>query len=336
MTATGQFMGSVSNRLGYSRNGISGIATGDSFQGSGFWIQELGSNISQDTRKGIAGYSANIFGTAIGVDTQIDNNYRVGLAAGYGLANVNSKTPGSPKDDIDSFNVALYGSYDSLNICESRQQRLDTKDKGDLLVREGAWYVDTMFGFTQNNIDSKREIWLTPTTARIATADHHSQQYSTKVEAGYTFMFARTADLEITPFASLGYNYLRMNDYKEKGAGALNLNVDGDGFHELLQTLGTKFGYPIVSKKLGTFIPSVKAAWTFDYIGDRFETTSSFSGGGPAFNTRGAKPARNGLLMGAELAFLTHGNWTMTGNWDWELKDEYSSHTYYGTVRFDF
>jgi outer membrane autotransporter protein len=333
---TGQFLGSISNRLGYRRSGLSGVATGDMFQGTGVWIQSLGSHIQQDERKGIQGYQANVFGTSVGVDQLIDRNYRVGAAFGYGLADVNSKAAGRPQTNVDSFNVALYGSYDSFDLCESRKQRLETKDKEKLLDRDGAWYVDGMLGFTQNNYDSKREIWLTPADMRTAKADHHGQQYSTKVETGYTFMFEDTADLEVTPFASLGYNYLRMNDYKEKGADALNLNVDGQGYHELLQTLGMKFAYPMVSKKMGTFVPSVKAGWTFDYIADRFESTSSFAGGGPSFETRGAKPARNGFLLGGELSFLTKGNWTFTGNWDLELKDQYASNTYYGTVRYDF
>jgi outer membrane autotransporter protein len=193
-----------------------------------------------------------------------------------------------------------------------------------------------MVAFTQNNYDSRREIWLTPTTKRVAKADHYGQQYSTNLEGGYTFTFEETEALEVTPFASLGYNFLYMNDYKEKGADALNLNVDGEGFHQLVQSLGTKLAYPIVSEKAGTFIPSVKAAWLYDYIGDRFETNASFQGGGTSFETKGAKPAKNGMLFGAELAFLNKGNMTVTGNWDILLKDQFMSNTYYGTVRYDF
>ncbi|OGX10931.1 MAG: hypothetical protein A2351_01115 [Omnitrophica bacterium RIFOXYB12_FULL_50_7] len=112
--------------------------------------------------------------------------------------------------------------------------------------------------------------------------------------------------------------------------------MQGEGFHQLEQGLGTKLAYPIMAKNVGTFIPSAKAAWLYDYIGDRFETTASFAGGGPSFNTQGAKPAKNGMLFGAELAFLNKGNVTVTGNWDIELKDQFMSNTYYGTVRYDF
>ena len=127
-----------------------------------------------------------------------------------------------------------------------------------------------------------------------------------------------------------------MNQYKEDGAGALDLSVTGNGYNQLLQTLGTKFAYPFVSKKAGTFIPAVKAAWLYDYIGDQFVTNASFAGGGTSFTTKGAKPAQNGLLLGGELAFLNKGNMTLTANYDVELKDQFVGNTYYGTARFDF
>ncbi|HNX68375.1 MAG TPA: autotransporter domain-containing protein [Candidatus Omnitrophota bacterium] len=331
-----QFLGSVSNRLGYGRTGgEGGVSTGDMLQGTGFWYQALGSNIQQGTRKGIEGFNANVFGTSIGADKLVDDHIRLGAAGGYGFSNVNAKTPGSPSDDINSWQATLYGSYDSVNLCKLQENQRGGKG-GVRERRDNAWYVDSMFGFTENNYDSRREIWLTPATKRVAKSDHHGQQYSTKLESGYTFLTKATKDLEVTPFASLQYSYLNINKYKEDGAGALNLTVQGEGYNELLQALGTKFAYPFVSKKVGTFLPAVKAAWMYDYIGDQVETTASFAGGGNSFVSKGAKPAKSGLLLGGELAFLNKGNMTLTANYDMELKDEFISNTYYGTARFDF
>lgn len=334
---TNQGFSMISNRLGGTRSGAAatGVSSGDMSNGVGVWIQGLGSHMKQGERKGIEGYSANMWGTTIGADKLIDRHWRAGLAGGYGWSRVHSKQPGTPSDDINSWQATLYGSYDSLDLCEARAKGKNSREA----VRnqgENLWYVDGMLAFTQNDYDSRREIWLTPTTRRLAKADHYSQQYSTKFEAGYKFFFEETKDLEITPFAGLGYNFLYMNDYKEKGADALNLNVDGEGFHQLEQSLGTKLAYPIVVEKTGTFVPSVKAAWLYDYIGDRFVTNASFQGGGTSFETKGAKPAKNGMLFGAELAFLNKGNVTLTGNWDILLKDQFMSNTYYGTVRYDF
>ncbi|MFH1209054.1 MAG: autotransporter outer membrane beta-barrel domain-containing protein [Candidatus Omnitrophota bacterium] len=327
----------ISNRLGGARNGSapSGVSSGDMTNGVGVWMQGLGSHIEQDTCKGIEGYKANTWGTTIGVDKMLDNHWRMGLAGGYGWAGVKSKTPGSPSDDINSYQGTIYGSYDSLDLNKARQGGKKSYEAVRSQV-EDSWYVDGMFSFTQNNFDSRRESWLTPANKRVAKADHYGQQYSTNFEAGYTLTLEETKELEVTPFASIGYNYLYMNSYKEKGANALNLNVDGEGFHQLEQSLGMKLVYPMVSEKAGTFIPSVKAAWLYDYLGDRFETTASFAGGGGVFTTRGAKPAKNGMLFGGELAFLNKGNMTVTGNWDMELKDQFMSNTYYGSVRYDF
>jgi outer membrane autotransporter protein len=331
-----QSLSMLSNRLGSVRYGFlgTGVSSGDMADGLGVWTQGLGSNMKQDARKGIQGFSANTWGTTIGLDKLVDKHVRLGLAGSFGWARVNSKTPGSPSHDINSFQGAFYGSYDSLDLCEARQGGKKSPEAARSLDGDN-WYVDGMFAFTQNNYDSRREIWL-GNLKRVAKAEHYGQQYSTRFETGYTFRFEQTKRLEVTPLASLGYNYLYMNNYKEKGAGALSLNVEGEGFHQLEQGLGMKLAYPMVSRKMGTFIPSAKAAWLYDYIGDRFETNSSFQGGGSSFATEGAKPARNGMLLGAELAFLSKGNITATGNWDMEIKDQFMSHTYYGTVRYDF
>ena len=334
---TGNSFRMISNRLGGARNmGAvgSGMSSGDMTNGMGVWMQGLGSNMKQGERKGIEGFVSNLWGTMIGVDKVADNHFRLGFAGGYGWAGVRSKQPGSPSDNINSFQGVIYGSYDSLDLVKARQSGKKSNEAVRSQV-ENSWYVDGMFAFTQNNYDSRREIWL-GTMKRVAKADHGAQQYSTNFEAGYKFVFENTKALEVTPFASLGYNYLYMNRYKEDGANALNLSVRGEGFHQLEQGLGLKFAYPFVSERAGTFIPSIKGAWLYDYIGDRFETTASFAGGGSSFNTVGAKPAQSGMLFGAELAFLNKGNMTVTGNWDIEIKDQFMSNTYYGTVRYDF
>jgi autotransporter-associated beta strand protein len=328
------FLGSISGRLGQLRGGSSGIATGGVVEEVGFWIQALGSHIKQDERKAIQGFQANALGTALGADKLLGDHFRAGFAGGYGYASVNSKAPGSPSDTINSMQVALYGSFDSINLEQAREKgkrsRVAVRNQG-----ENAWYVDTMIGFAQNAYDSRRGIAF-GTINRVAKAEHYGQQYSTGFESGYTFVFEKTKALEVTPFAGLGYNFMYMNSYKEKGADSINLSVDGQGYNQLLQTLGTKIAYPIQSKKLGEFIPAARAAWVYDYIGDQFQTTASFAGGGSSFTTQGAKPAKSGLLLGGELAFLNKGNVTMTANYDLELKDQFMSNTYYGTIRYDF
>lgn len=329
------FLFSVGQRLGYSRSGLlGGVSTGDMFQGTGFWIQGLGSHAKQGSRKGFDGFNVNTWGTTIGVDQIIAKHLRAGVAGGYSFAKVKAKSPGSPSSGINSFQAMIYGSFDSLDLCKGLEERRENQDRV-LQSRNGSWYVDGMLGFGSNLYESRREIWLTPVSARVAKADHYGQQYSTKWETGYTLTTKPTKALEVTPFASLEYSYLRMNRYKERGADALNLTIEGEGSHTLEQGLGLKLAYPLVFEKIGTFVPAVRGAWLHDYMADKFETTSSFAGGGTSFTSSGSKPAREGVVIGAELAFLNKGNMTLTGHYDCTLRDRYSNHTYYLTARFD-
>ncbi|MFH1799569.1 MAG: autotransporter outer membrane beta-barrel domain-containing protein, partial [Candidatus Omnitrophota bacterium] len=133
----------ISNRLGGARNGSapSGVSSGDMTNGVGVWMHGLGSHIEQDTCKGIEGYKANTWGTTIGVDKMLDNHWRMGLAGGYGWAGVKSKTPGSPSDDINSYQATIYGSYDSLDLNKARQGGKKSYEAVRSQV-ENSWYVD--------------------------------------------------------------------------------------------------------------------------------------------------------------------------------------------------
>jgi len=331
---TDQFMGSVSNRLGFARSalGQTGIATGDMFHGAGFWLQGLGSHGDQDARKGSAGYSYDAFGVAIGADKLVSDHLRVGIAAGYGRTGIDSKALGGAQTDVNSWSGSIYTSYDSAVMGRDAEGG----QKESISPEDDSFYVDTIAAFTYHDYDSSRNILL-GALSRTAEADHGGQQYSFKVETGYTIRTEATRALETTPFISLGYSYLHMNGYSEKGAGALNLTVDGEGYHALDQALGMRFAYPMTFDKSDLIlIPAVKAAWLYDYIGDRVETKSTFAGGGSSFTTKGAKPAQSGFLVGAELALVNIGNLTFTANWDMELRDEYLSNTYGGTARFEF
>ena len=329
----GQLLTSVGQRLGFWRNGFAGgLATGDMFQGAGFWMQGMGSHANQGTRQGIEGFRANTFGTSIGVDKLLGRHGRIGLAGGYSYAAVHSKTPGSPSSGINSFQTTVYGSYDSTDLELGRKA---AKNGGYIRPNRQWWYADGMLAFGANGYDSRRDISLGSET-RTAKADHYGQQYSAKTELGYSLTFEKTKALEITPFTSLEYTYLYMNRYTETGADSLNLNVNGQGYNTLEQGLGLKFGYPIYKENWGTFVPSIKGAWLYDYISDMFQSTSSFVGGGPSFNSAGAHPSKNGFLTGLQLAFMNIGNMTLTANYDFTLRDQFLDQTYYLTARFDF
>ncbi|MFA5116750.1 MAG: hypothetical protein WC486_05655, partial [Candidatus Omnitrophota bacterium] len=69
---------------------------------------------------------------------------------------------------------------------------------------------------------------------------------------------------------------------------------------------------------------------------DRQETTSTFSGGGGSFATQGFDPARNALDVGTKLALVTKDSWSFEVNYDFEYKEDFTSHTGWADVRYRF
>ena len=212
----------------------------------------------------------NAFGTAIGVDKAVSDHMRLGIAAGYGYTDVKSKAAGSPSTDINSWQGAIYAGYDARTKQEQARMHQETGRLRTPVCRN-FYYVDSLFAFTQNNYDTRRNVFLGDTT-RTAKGEYNGQQYSTSIEAGYTMNLKGTGALEITPFTTLDYAFLYLHDYTEKGADALNLHVEGEGYNLLTQGWGMKFAYPFRTKKHGTYIPSLRAAWVFDYLTDKFSS----------------------------------------------------------------
>ena len=310
--ALNQFLGTVNSRLSSARSdfaaGQTGVATGDALKGLSIWAQGFGNHIDQDKRKGIDGYRANTFGTALGVDKLIGEDFILGFGQGFAWTDINSKGDGNTETNITSYQSTLYGSYNPEN-----------------------WYIDGFFAFAHNEYDSNRHIQFA-NIDRHAEGDYSGQQYSWKFEGGYE---VDVEGIKITPIASLQYTFLQLHDYTETGAGALNLDVDSKGYHTLMQGLGLETGYPFEWKNL-MIDPSIRAMWYYDYIGDKAETTASFTGGGTSFNTNGAKPAQHSMLWGAEVVIMTKNNVSVSVNYDLEMKDEFISNSYYGTVRYEF
>jgi len=309
--ALNSFIGTTGSHLsGFhgSNGGKSGVSTGDFLKGVGIWLQGYGNHMDQGRRKGIDGYQANTFGTIIGLDKLFNEALLFGVAFGFGWTDINSKNTGNMETDIASYQGSLYSSW--------------TKDN---------WYVDGFMNFAHNEYDGKRQI-LFGGVNRTANSDYGGQQYSWKFEGGYDFDMK---GITVTPIASFQYSFLQVGDYTETGAGALNLAVGSEGYHTLEQGLGLKIGDEFTWKSF-TVTPSIRALWYYDYKGERSQTTASLGGGGTSFDTRGANPAQHALNVGAEIIVASSDNWEVTVNYEGTLKDEFQSHAYFGTIRYEF
>ena len=314
-TTINQFIGTTTDRLGglfaQAHNEETGVSTG-SKESSGFeaWGRGFGEAAHQDPRGTSNGYSATIWGTALGGDIPaFYDKVRFGASGGYASSNVNSKD-NSGRTCINSYQSTFYGGY---------------IDPGK------PYYINGAFSFAYNTYRGKRNIDI-GTIRRIANSSYRGQQYSVLFDGGYIF---RTRNLNITPVASLQYLRLNLQSYTETGADALDLSVASQGYNMLESGLGMKLDRPF-EVSYGTLTPEVHLRWLYDFINDKQATASTFAGGGGSFATQGFTPARNALNVGGRMALVTKGNWSFDANYDFEYKQDFTSHTGWADIRYKF
>lgn len=90
-----------------------GLASGDEFLGNGsLWIKPIGSWTDQDSRKGVAGYSADTKGLAIGMEADLTASLNIGGAFMYARSDIDSDDNLAKQGaDVDLYQAVLYGSY---------------------------------------------------------------------------------------------------------------------------------------------------------------------------------------------------------------------------------
>ena len=287
-----------------------GVSTGDETKnGIEIWGQWFGDFIKQSSRGGITGYDATILGFNVGADSaNIIDNMTLGLCGGYANGDINSKNNHNTSTRIHSPQITAYGTYDAE-----------------------PFYVDLAFSLAINRYLGERRINLV-NTQRTAKSDYYGQQYSVFSDMGYTFT---VGGAEITPIASIHYMHLHLNSYTENNAGALNLEVGGQDYDLLESGLGLKVAYPFAFSGC-ILTPEARAMWRYDFIGDKQQTASRFTGGGISFNSYGVRPARSSYDFGGTLLLEMDNGISISGDYDLEVKDDYIGHSGYVTVTYDF
>jgi outer membrane autotransporter protein len=195
----------------------------------------------------------------------------------------------------------------------------------------GRWYVEAMANAAYNDYDSLRKVSI-GSIQRTAKGDYNGSQYGAKVAGGLNF---KRGEFVYTPAVSLNYSRLDLDGYTETGADSLNLIVNDQSFDQLRSSLGVMTAYNVKIGR-GNFVAEIHAAWLYDIVADKQATTASYAGGGSAFKTEGADPARHGANVGVSVALHSASNITLTANYDAEFKDRFISHNGMLTARLDF
>lgn len=252
------------NRVIQARQGSnSGLSSGDEpVAQDNAWIKTFGSWADQSERSGISGFDADTQGLAIGVDGAFTEQTRLGIAFAYAKTNVDSDSRIAPQDaQIDTFQLIGYGSYALTPDTELNFQ----VDAG------------------QNRNEGKRHMPFADATAK---ADYDSYSAHAGLGLGHTLRFSET--LTFVPSVRADYTWIGDEAYHEKGAGALNLDVDSRDAEELIFSVDGKVNYSLGSNT----VLSANLGAGYDVINEQTSISSAYAGSPTGvFTTRGLDPS---------------------------------------------
>lgn len=286
------------NRVVQARQGEnSGLSSGDAPLSEGnLWIKTFGSWAEQDERSGISGYDADTQGLAIGADTAVSDSTRLGLAFAYAQTDLDNNSRIAPQDaQIDTFQLIGYGSY-ALSADTELNFQLDAG---------------------QNRTDGKRHMPFADATAK---ADYDGYNIHAGLGLGHNMRLSE--QLTFVPSARADYTWISTDSYHEKGAGALNLDVDSNDSEELLFSIDGKLNYSLSE----TTVMSANLGAGYDVIDEDSAITSTYAGApGAAFRTPGMdmEPwlARAGLGLTHTLA----GGTEVSLRYDAEARSDFTN-----------
>lgn len=317
MQLTDSFVGTQMAHLGdvmqlaKADHGIeTGMSAGDQPNPWTVWIQAFGNSAHQSARGASNGYNLSNGGGVIGVEKELSDRFRTGIAVGNAESWVRSKD-NAARTDINATQVSWYGGY---------------------RAPENPFYLNYSASYSDNEYNGSREIHVGSLDNRVANADYHADLYGGMLEAGYGIKMKKAV---ITPSFAVGYDRLHVAKYTETDAGDLNLNVAAQDYERVRLTPGIK-AETSKDMSFGTVTPEVHAKYLWDVISDRQEMLSSFSGGGTAFATEGYKPAKQGVDLGTSITLATKKNVTVSLQYDFETREDYYSHTGLLNVAYKF
>lgn len=273
----------------------------NAWNGDGIWFEGFGYNADQDTRQDIAGFDAQTFGFMGAVQRPISEFWQAGIGLGYARTNISGdeSTAAANHLRINTLEGTLYLGYN-----------------------RGAWFLDGLFTVDWNDYTGLRSITF-PGFNRIANSHYDGEGYSLLFSSGYNIYFNRS--FTVTPLASIQFQKLDIDEYTESGADSLDLVQDSQNYNVIRSGLGLRAGFPITPlfNFSSILYSEIHAMWYYDIEEFRYNNTSRFQGGGPAFDTEGVRPARSEIDLGISSTIYAFANFSLQLGYDAYVRNNY-------------
>ena len=272
-----------------------GIAAGDAADKFGLWAKGTFGTVTQNLRKGEAGYKSSSYGAFVGVDTMLNDKASVGLMVGY--ANDRMKLKDSKAGGKTKANSWMFGAYGTYDLPQN------------FFVQGNAAVAQTAVKTQERRL------------AQTATGKYDVIGYTAEVRGGYKLRFDNSL---ITPTAGLRFNYLGDTSYTETGAALNNKKVAGKATTGIDAVAGVALSTALDVDGL-LLNPEVHMNVDYALANQAGKVDYNLDGSNVKFKHKGAKPAKFGYNFGASV--MTQADNVEYGvGYDARIADKYIGH----------
>ena len=264
----------------------------------------------QKSRKGVSGHDTHNYGLTVGFDSRVGDASRAGLALSYSNSAMDGNGVDRSQTDIESYQIAVYGSYEP-----------------------DSYFLEGQVAYAHNDVKTSRRITFGGLD-RVASGKYNAAQYSVTVAAGVP---VHKGAVTITPKGGLFYSFADPSQYTETGAGGLNMTINPASTHVLEASLGASVAYEHQNSDGSLVTPEARAAALYEFLGDEGSATAKYSGSGATFKTQGLDPSKLGGTLGVGVGYTTQdGVWEVRADYDAEFRSGYVGHNGTLTGRINF
>ncbi|MEG6507788.1 autotransporter domain-containing protein [Methyloligella sp. 2.7D] len=271
------------------------------------WSQGFGSWGGLDGDHNAAPLDSTVGGVVAGIDTEIVQGWRAGLAGGYSHASLDAAARASTAS-VDAYHLLVYGGGEIGRIA---------------LRAGGAW--------SWQKIDTNRAVAF-PGFFEKEKSSYDGNQAQAFGELAYRLLPGRGVSAE--PFAGLAYVHQETDGFTESGRIA---SLTGSGYSEdvTYSSLGLRAGLEM--DMLGIrFSPRASLAWLHAF--DRPDTglALAFASGGTGFDIQGVPIAQDSALIEAGLDIALSAAATLSLSYEGQLASDGDEHGIEGRARWKF
>jgi LysM repeat protein len=132
----------------------------------------------------------------------------------------------------------------------------------------------------------------------------------------------------LTPYSSLSYSYLNLDDYTETGADSANLEVKPESINILKSTIGLRYIYNKMLSNKSSWQNMLNASLSYDLLNERPKFTARYIDDATSFKVFGPKPDPLVYNFGASIGYNWHSFFIANVEYNLDVNEDLESHLF--------